>query len=276
MKKFFAKVKSLFWGDEKIKGGSALFITMIVISTAALLISNVIANKLIPLFGWTVNGQAVTLTCGVLCFPLTYVTSDIFSHVYGYSASRRATWIAFAANVLMVFLFCMADLLPAASAVYGQTAYAESFHTVLGIDFSPNPNSPIGAWGPFGVLVASLVAFIVGSWVDDLVFEGIRKITTKKNQAENKGNLGKFILKAVGSSFAGELVDSIIFIPLMYFFNGIIGYYSFGTVCIMILIQVMIKTCYELVISPLTYVIAEKARKYELAHLHDEHAIAAD
>lgn len=253
MKKFLTKIKSLFWGDEKLKNRSSLFLVLIVISTVALLVSNVIANKLFPLFGWSVGGFELTMTCAVILFPITYILSDVFSEVYGYSASRRASWIGFGANVLMVFIFCIADLIPAVG-YQNATGYATSFHTILGIDFT-------SGWGPFGTLLASLIAFIIGSWIDDIVFEKIKNITTK-----NGDNKGKFILRAVLSSFCGEMIDSIIFIPFMLLFAGLIGtaITSIWQVVFMILIQTSIKTLYELLISPLTAIIAKKVKDYEL------------
>ncbi len=256
--KVLAKLKSLFWGDEKLNHCSFIFIVLAILSTAFLLISNIIANKLMPVFGWKINGQAVTLTCGVLCFPITYIISDIFSEVYGYSASRKMTWLGFLANIFMIIIFCLADLIKPATAVFGQAEYAEAFHTILGIDFSPNEMSPIGSWGPFGCLLASLLAFLIGSWIDDLVFEKIR------NKMKDKTGNKWFILRAITSSFCGELIDSLIFIPLMYFFNGVIGYYTFGTVIAMIFIQVGIKILYEIIISPVTGIIVTKIKKREL------------
>lgn len=267
--KFFKKLKSTFWGDEKVKGGSALFVLFVTLSATATVLSNVLANKLFPVFGWEINGQMVTLTCGVLVFPITYILSDVFSDVYGYSASRRATWISFAMNFLAVLLFWLADCIPAV--VWQGTksdagTFANAFHQVLGIDFSPNANSPIGAWGPFGTVIAGLIAYIIGSWVDDLVFEGIRKATAKKYKGENNEKTLPFILRAIASSFAGELCDSLIFIPLMYFFGGMISHYTFWTIIVICLLQCSIKTAYELVISPVTHIIAKAARKYERTH----------
>ena len=246
---FFKKIWSILWGDEKIETVSLLFVALTVLSTAALLISNVIANKLFPL-GIQIGGFGLNMTCAIILFPVTYILSDVFSEVYGYSASRRVSWFAFGANVIMVLFFCFADLIPSV-AYQRELGYDYAFHVILGIDFSCG-------LGVLGTLIASLIAFVVGSWVDDIVFEKLKKRV-------NSDNTMKFIYRAVLSSFCGEIVDSVIFIPFMLLFAGLIGtaINSFWQVFFMVLIQSSIKTLYELLISPLTAIIAKEIKKYE-------------
>lgn len=247
---FFKKIWLILWGDEKIETVSLLFVALTVLSTAALLISNVIANKLFPL-GIQIGGFDLNMTCAIILFPVTYILSDVFSEVYGYSASRRVSWFAFGANVIMVLFFCFADLIP--SVAYQQElGYDCAFHVILGIDFS-------SGLGVLGTLIASLIAFVIGSWVDDIVFEKLKKRVILSD------SIGQFIFRAVLSSFCGEIVDSVIFIPFMLLFAGLIGtaINSFWQVFFMVLIQSSIKTLYELLISPLTAIIAKKIKKYE-------------
>ena len=107
MKKFFSKLKSLLWGDEKLKGGSVVFVVLVALSTVALITSNIAAGKSFSVFGWEIGGAQLVLTCGVLCFPITYILSDVFSEVYGYKWSRNTRYIAFASNLFMVLIFCL-------------------------------------------------------------------------------------------------------------------------------------------------------------------------
>ena len=260
MKKFFAKLKSLFWGEGKLKGGSPIFILMIVISSIALVTSNVLAGKSFSIFGWSIGGAQLVLTCGVLVFPVTYILSDLFSEVYGYAASRRATWIGFACNVFFVMFICLGVLIPGANFYY-ENIVSDGLVAGLGLDFLKGGSN----LGSLGILLASLTAFVFGSWIDDLVFEGIKKIT---NKDKNKDSTFKFVCRAVGSSLAGELVDSIIFIPLLYLFTSAFGstITSFGQLLLIVLIQAGIKTLYELLISPLTALLARKLKKYEMNH----------
>lgn len=254
MKKFFHKMKALFWGEGKLKGGSPVFIVMIVLSSIALVTSNVLAGKSFSVFNWSIGGAPLVLTCGVLVFPVTYILSDLFSEVYGFAASRRATWLGFACNIFFVLFICLGILIPGANYYY-ENIVSDGLVAGLGLDFLKGGQN----LGSLGILLASLIAFIFGSWIDDLVFEGIKKL--------NKGDdsTGKFMLRAIGSSLAGELVDSIIFIPLLYLFTNAFGstITSFGQLLVIVLIQAAIKTAYELIISPFTAFLARKLKAYE-------------
>lgn len=255
MKKVLHKIKVLFWGEDKMKGGSPIFIIMIVLSSIALVTSNVLAGKSFSVFGWQIGGTQIVLTCGVLVFPVTYILSDLFSEVYGFAASRRATWLGFLCNLFFVGFICLGVLIPGANFYYEEIV-SNGLVAGLGLDFLKGGSN----LGSLGILIASLLAFVIGSWVDDLVFEGIKKATSK-----SKDTTFKFVCRAVGSSLAGELIDSIIFIPLLYLFTQAFGttITSFGQLVSIVLIQAVIKTAYELIISPFTAFLAKKLKVYE-------------
>ena len=255
MKKVLGKMKTSLFGEGKLKGGSPVFIIMIVLTAVALITSNVLAGKSFSVFGWQLGGADIVLTCGVLVFPVTYILSDLFSEVYGYTASRRATWLGFLCNIFFVGFICLGILIPGANYYYEEIV-SNGLVAGLGLDFLKGGEN----LGSLGILIASLTAFIFGSWIDDLMFEGIKKLTSK-----GEDSTAKFMVRAVGSSLAGELVDSIIFIPLLYLFTNAFGttIVSFGQLMVIILIQAAIKTTYELLVSPFTAFLARKIKKYE-------------
>ena len=210
---------------------SPLFILFVVINTVAMLISNIIACKVFSV------GIGV-LPCAVIVFPITYILSDVFSEVYGYEWSRRTAWLAFAMNLVMVGFFQLAIALPGIDPVT-----SESMKNVLG-------TTP---WA----LAASLTAYMVGDLMNDKVF---RKLKYRDGEK-------KFWLRAIVSSFIGELCDSLIYIPLGMailpkLFLGF-QFMEWKQVLVAIPLQACIKTLYECCIVPLTYVIVKKARKYE-------------
>lgn len=271
MKKFLKKMKSLFWGDEPLKGGSALFLTLTTLSTVALIASNIAAGKSFSVFGWHLGGAQIVLTCGVLCFPITYIISDLMSECYGYSASRRVTWLGFALNLFLDLVIICTIVIPGANPYY-QDVVGKGLENGFGFDFVS------GNLGSLGILIASLISFCVGSWIDDLVFEWIRKLSSRydnKHATQGKRSGFKFCLRAIGSSFAGELIDSCIFIPLLYFFTNQFGatIISFSQLLAIILIQVSVKTLYEIIISPFTYWLSKKIKAYELQHQSDKDVI---
>ena len=214
------KLKSL--RSEKY---SFLQVLLTVISVSCLLISNVITSKQMQFpFG-------ITMTGAVLIFPVTYILSDVFSEIYGYRWSRITCYFSFAMNVVMVIAFELVIASPAPSYWENQ----EAFVTVLG-------SAP-------RVLIASLTAFLVGDLVNDKVFRRM-----KMRHQDHKG----FGLRAIVSSFFGELADSLVFIPIAF-----LGQMPLESLVEMLIAQVFLKTAYELVILPITTCVVKKVDKYE-------------
>lgn len=205
---------------------SKLQTVLTVLSVSCLLISNVVTAKqmLLP-FG-------ITMTCGIFVFPITYILSDVFSEIYGYKWSRVSCYLGFAINVLMVLVFELSISTPAPE--YWQNQ--EAFMTVLG-------STP-------RVLMAFLAAFLVGDLINDKVFKKMKE----KHVGSHKG----FSARAIVSSFCGELVDSCIFIPLAF-----LGQMPLNTLLQMFVIQVSIKTLYEIIILPVTNIVVRAVSKYE-------------
>ena len=218
---------------KKLKKVSELQLFLSVLFVTSLLISNIITAKqvLLPFF--------ITMTGAVFIFPVTYILSDLFSEVYGYRWSRITCYLAFAMNLLMVLLFSLVIVTPAPDYWTNQ----EAFQTVFG-------STP-------RVLAASLLAFILGDMVNDKVFRRMKE----KHPNELKG----FGWRAILSSLAGELVDSLIFLPLAF-----LGQMPIATLAVMTICQVGIKTGYEVVILPITRLVVKLVSKYENKELVKE------
>lgn len=208
--------------DKKI---SVLLLGLIILYTISFLISNIIAIKQISLpFG-------ITMTGAVILFPIVYILSDVFSEVYGYRWSRNTRYIAFISNLFMVLIFTIAINLPSASAFTGQEALIQTLGS------APK------------VLFASLLAYLVGDFVNDKVFAKM-----KEKHEDTKG----FGLRAILSSLFGETVDSSIFLPIVF-----LGTLPVSVIMTMAITQVVIKVTYEIVMLPITKKVVNKAKAYE-------------
>ena len=210
----------------KEKRISMLQLCLTLLFVVSLVISNIITSKQVLLpFG-------ITMTGAVFIFPITYVLSDLFSEVYGYKWSRVTCHLAFMANLFAVIVFSLVIVTPAPDYWMNQAAY----EVVLG-------NTP-------RVLVASMLAFLIGDLVNDKVFKRFKD----KHPNDHKG----FGFRAILSSFCGELVDSLIFLPLAFW-----GEMPVETLITMTVCQVLIKTGYELVILPVTKLVVGVVGKHE-------------
>lgn len=220
------KLKNFFTFDKPI---STVQVILTVVFVGALMISNIISARLFNLFGFG-------MTCAVVVFPITYILSDLFSEVYGYKWSRLTCYLGFAMNLLAVGVFYVASSLPAVI-----PSQEQAFNEIL--------------VGTFSCTMASFIAFVIGDFVNDKVFA---KMKRKHNGLTNhKG----FAVRAIVSSFAGELIDSCIYLPLAFLvFNPIM---TLPEVLTMIALQVTIKTAYEAIILPLTTLLTKAVSKYE-------------
>lgn len=220
------KFKKLFTYEKPV---SVLQVLLTVLFVGMLLISNIISARLFNLFGFG-------MTCAVIVFPITYILSDLFSEVYGYKWSRFTCYLAFAINLTAVGVFYLATCLPAVI-----PEQAEAFKTIL--------------IGTFSCTLASFIAFVIGDLINDKVFAKMKK------KHEGLTNHKGFAFRAILSSFAGEMVDSCIYLPLAFLvLNPIM---SVPDVLIMIVLQVSLKMLYEVIILPLTTFLTKKASAYE-------------
>ena len=87
--------------------GSAYYPTLVAVFTGLVLISNVSATKGIA-FGPIIGDWSLITDGGFIVFPLTYVIGDVLSEVYGFKATRRAIYIAFAMEAIAA-LHVLAD-----------------------------------------------------------------------------------------------------------------------------------------------------------------------
>ena len=210
---------------KKNKKISILLLILIIVYTVCFLISNIITIKQISLpFG-------ITMTSAVILFPIVYILSDVFSEVYGYRWSRNTRYIAFACNLFMVLIFTLVIVLPSANTFTNQEALVQ----ILG-------STP-------RVLFASLLAYLAGDFINDIVFAKM-----KEKHKDTKG----FGIRAILSSLLGEMVDSAIFLPIVF-----LGTLPINTIIIMALTQVLLKVSYEIIILPITKLVVKKAKVYE-------------
>ena len=205
---------------------SILQLTLTLVFVLALVICNIITAKQVQL------PFNIVTTGGFFIFPITYILSDVFSEVYGYKWSRITCYMGFLANLIAVLIFTLVIHTPSPS--YFENA--EAFSTVLG-------NTP-------RILIASLMAFVLGDFVNDKIFAKLKL----KHQTDHKG----FSFRAILSSLFGEMTDSLVFYPLCFF-----GTLPFKTLLIMMCTEVIIKTSYEIVILPVTRIVMKKVAKYE-------------
>ena len=204
-------------------GISTMLLMLVVIFVGFLMMSNILANRMVQLWIFSIDA-------GTLTFPVTYILSDVFSEVYGYKWSRRVTWIAAGMNLIFSLLIMIACVLP-----HPEWYDASPFTTAIGSSYR--------------IVVASLVSYVCGDFVNDRVFRAYKR---------RKPGLQHFSIRAIMSSFYGEIVDTSLFVLIAF-----LGTMPTSEMLPMILINIIIKTGYEVIILPITCKITRWVHTHE-------------
>ena len=202
---------------------------MCVLMTVCLISSNIFTTKVFTLWGLAFTGD-------LLIFPVAYIINDCISEVYGYRMARLSIWTAFLMNFFVVAVAQAVVAIPGADFWDG----GEHFNYIFRMEIK--------------VAVASLVAFFAGSTVNAAVMSLMKKASNGR----------KFWFRAVVSSLAGDLADSLIFMQIVFWSLG------FGKLILMIACQVLAKVVYEAVLLPLTQHIVKVLKAKESTDVIDD------
>jgi uncharacterized integral membrane protein (TIGR00697 family) len=198
---------------------------------AVLLISEITSTKIVSLGFIQTAGAAVL-------FPISYIFSDILTEVYGYARARRVMWIGFASLALMALVLLVVEYLPAAPSWHGQAAY----EAILG--FVPR------------ITLASVLAYWAGGFANDFVLAKMKLLTK-----------GKYLwTRTVGSTVVGQAVDTFLFIGIAFY-----GVLPNAVIVQIILSFYLFKCAYEVLATPLTYLVVNKLKKSEGLDVFDYH-----
>lgn len=209
---------------------SVSFMMAGILFTTCLLISNVLAVKIISIGPWAAPA-------GILVFPLAYIINDVIVEVWGYRKARLIIWSGFTMNLLAILLYVLAIHLPAAPFWGNQ----EAFSMVLG-------STP-------RIVAASLSAYLVGSFLNAYVLSRMKIASKGKN----------FGWRAIASTLVGETADSFLFIIIA--FSGVFSWFN---LLWMIAAQALLKTVYEIIILPLTAFIVKRIKHAVAEDVYDE------
>lgn len=204
---------------------------------AVLLCSNIIGVQKVTFIELPFYGQYI-YGAGVLFFPISYLFGDVLTEVYGYKRSRRVIWAGFGALIFAsIMSFIVTSLPPAGTMLAEQVA---AVHSVFG-----------QVWR---IVLASLIAFWAGEFTNSFVLAKLKIFTN-----------GKYLWsRTIGSTFAGEAVDSLIFYPLAF-----LGTWSNEQVISVMIGNYIIKVLWEVLATPFTYAIVGFLKRAEHEDYYD-------
>lgn len=196
-----------------------------------LIISNLIAPKFFAL-------GPLRISAAQILFPITYIFGDIFTEVYGYSASRRAIWFGFFASFLMVGVSYLAVVIPPAPEFKDQAAFETIFR-------------PVGR-----IVAASLLAYWCGEFANSFTLARLKVLTR-----------GRYLwTRTIGSTVVGQAVDTTVVM-----FAAFYGTRSVSVILNLIVSGYTIKVVYETLMTPVTYAVVNWLKRAEGVDHFDYH-----
>lgn len=208
---------------------SVPFMLLGILFNVCLIAANPLETKVIQI-------GSLTVTAGLLVFPISYIINDCIAEVWGFKKARLIIWSGFAMNFFVVALGLIAVAIPAAPFWEGE----EHFDFVFGM--APR------------IVAASLMAFLVGSFLNAYVMSKMKVASQGRN----------FSARAIWSTVVGETADSLIFFPVA--FGGVIAWKE---LLIMMGIQIVLKSLYEVMILPVTIRVVKAIKKIDGSDVYD-------
>ena len=208
---------------------SVPFMLLGILFNVCLIAANLLETKVIQI-------GSLTVTAGLLVFPISYIINDCIAEVWGFKKARLIIWSGFAMNFFVVALGLIAVAIPAAPFWEGE----EHFDFVFGM--APR------------IVAASLMAFLVGSFLNAYVMSKMKVASQGRN----------FSARAIWSTVVGETADSLIFFPVA--FGGVIAWKE---LLIMMGIQIVLKSLYEVMTLPVTIRVVKAIKKIDGSDVYD-------
>ena len=208
---------------------SVPFMLLGILFNVCLIAANLLETKVIQV-------GSITVTAGLLVFPISYIINDCIAEVWGFKKARLIIWSGFAMNFFVVALGLIAVALPAAPFWEGE----QHFDFVFGM--APR------------IVVASLLAFLVGSFLNAYVMSKMKVASGGRN----------FSARAIWSTVVGETADSLIFFPIA--FGGLIAW---PELLVMMGTQIVLKSLYEVIILPITIRVVKAVKRIDGSDVYD-------
>jgi uncharacterized integral membrane protein (TIGR00697 family) len=187
----------------------------------------------VPLLG------PIPFSAGILFFPISYIFGDILTEVYGYARDRRVVWAGFGALVFASFMAWVVVSLPPGPSDY-MKSYQPALETVFG-----------NAWR---IAAGSIIAFTCGSFANSYVLAKMKLLTN-----------GKYLWsRTTGSTIVGEAVDSSLFYVIAFY-----GIWQTADLVKVVLAQYLLKTAWEVLMTPVTYKVVGFLKRKENEDFYD-------
>lgn len=215
---------------------------IMVFFVTVLLLSNIASSAKIVDWGVSLFGLPLAFDAGTILFPISYIFGDVLTEVYGFRRSRRVIWVGFSALLFSSLVLALVRLLPGEAAwqdYAGQGAY----------------DAILGGMSTGGIVIASLVAYLVGEFSNSVT---LAKIKVKTG--------GRFLwLRTITSTLIGQGFDTLIFVTIATLL-GVFPWFIWGS---LVVTNYIFKVGIEALMTPATYLVVSKLKQAESEDYYD-------
>ena len=212
-----------------------------------LVLTNIVGVKLFVLFpggrpGWLGGGDPLTLTSGIITYPLTFLITDVVSEIWGRKRANYMVVLGFVLSVTMLGIVKLAIALPPSPYWVNKP---------LGLEQPGEMQMAFRAtfYYPGLLLFSSMLAYLTAQLFDVRLYHFWRRVTRGKH----------LWIRNNGSTTISQLVDTIIV-------NGIFLHWGlkmeWGTVWGVIVAVYACKVVLALIDTPLIYLVCYLVRRY--------------
>ncbi len=213
----------------------ALFVTV-------LILSNIASSAKIVDLGFSLFHVPMAFDAGTILFPVSYIFGDILTEVYGYKRSRRVIWTGFACLALSAVIFGIVRALPG-EATWQSYAGDEAYNVIL------------GGMSTGGIVLASLAAYWAGEFTNSFTLAKMKILTN-----------GRWLwTRTIGSTLAGELVDTVAFVAVA----SVFGVFPWSLFLTLTVTNYLFKCGVEALMTPVTYAVVGFLKKAENEDYYD-------
>lgn len=210
--------------EKRIK----LYTVLAGVFLSALVLAEATGGKLIQLA--ITDSLVLTMTMGVIPFPITFIITDIINEYFGRKGIRFVTFLGMVCVAMVLIILQVDMMIPAADI---SPVNDEAFNGVFGVSAR--------------IIVGSLTAYLIGQLVDISVFHILRTRTG-----------GKLLwLRATGSTLVSQLIDSFVVL-----FIAFAGQLSMNQIMTVGATNYVYKFVIAVAITPLLYVVHDAVDKY--------------
>ncbi len=192
---------------------NTLFLILTAIFLTNVIVAEIIGMKVIALyeiFGlpyksieiWKGFSLDLVIPVGVILWPIVFIVSDVMNEYFGQKGIKKASYLT---SIMVLYTFAIINITTSLPASQSWISFYKESTGKADFDINFAFNTIIGQSGV--IMIASIVTFLIGQLLDALVFQKIKNITGEKY----------FWLRANGSTFFSQLIDSFLVITLAFY-----------------------------------------------------------